>query len=230
MKTAEQEEAKAMKKERPLVFDLDGTLIDSRDDIAAACNATLSEFSRPTVDVATVSSWVGNGAGWLLEQAFSISREDDSFAAIEESFQKHYLCNAWQKGRIMPGVKELLSRDWARQRAICTNKPQIVTDSVMKELGWQKHFSIILGASPALPKKPDGAMLEAIAQRWDVAPDQLVMIGDGPQDILAAHAVGAHAIGVRGGILAEEKMLAAQPDAVLSSLLDLPAYLQEAGL
>lgn len=214
---------------RPLVFDLDGTLIDSRGDIAAACNHALNSAGLPTLSVSQISAHVGNGARALLHGV--LTELTDPPPALDErtlfaAFQSYYLSHPTDYNAHLPGVETALALRAGRPIALCTNKPAHLTESVLRSLGWLDRFDSIVAPEPDDPVKPDPALLLRVASELRVAPSSLIMIGDGPQDIGAGHAVGAHTIGLKGGFLPLSRLIGAKPHVLLDSLLALPAYLQ----
>lgn len=214
---------------RPLVFDLDGTLIDSRGDIAAACNFALRSAGRPPLSVAEIGAFVGNGSTSLLENTAGIDRADAGFEALIGHFGQYYVAHPTVFSTLLPGALEALKLP-GRARALCTNKPRAVTERVLEGLSLGRYFAVVVAAGDCESLKPHPGPLELVAARLGTAACELVMIGDGPQDIWAGKAVGAHTIGVRGGFLPEADLRAARPDAILDTLLELPAYLDEQGL
>lgn len=227
---------------RPLVFDLDGTLVDSRRDIAAAANHALEETGRPTQSVEQICLFVGNGAPFLL---CSLARlidpeisDESALAELAGPFGEYYLAHPADHGTLLPGVAELLAPNEAdrpeavqgRALCLCTNKPRPVTDRVVEAFGWGPVLASVVGAGDTLRKKPHPDPLLKVAEDLGVAPSSLVMIGDGPQDVGVGKAVGAVTIGVRGGLLPESQLEAAAPDLILPTLESLSQALLDLGL
>lgn len=218
-----------MTSRRPLVFDLDGTLIDSRADIAAATNFALLEIGRLPLSLELICSFVGNGAPFLLQRvAASFPSQPLSTAEFEElsgHFHAYYRAHPVDLSCILPGAEQALTLD-QRTCALCTNKPRALTDLVIAGFDWEERFSAVVGGGDTPLKKPHRDPLDLVAELLGVQACDLIMIGDGHQDIGAGKAVGAHTIGVRGGFLDEELLASSEPDVILDSLLDLPAYLE----
>jgi phosphoglycolate phosphatase len=213
---------------RPLVFDLDGTLIDSRGDIAAACNHALHSAGLPSLSVSQISAHVGNGARALLHGV--LAELTDLPPALDErslfaAFQSYYLENPVGHNVLMPGADAALALRAQRAVALCTNKPAHLTQAVLRSLGWLDRFDSVVAPGISDPVKPDPTLLLRVASELSVAPSSLIMIGDGPQDIGAGRAVGAHTIGLKGGFLPLSWLIDAKPDVILDSLHDLPAHL-----
>ena len=215
---------------RPLVFDLDGTLIDSRHDIAAACNFALSQTGRDTLSLEEICGYVGNGAPYLLSQAFRLAEDSPELEEGAAHFHRYYKEHAADHCTLLPGVAELLAGQSGRRLAICTNKPLPVTLEIVQLLNWEGIFECVIGAEDGKEKKPGPGPLLEVAQKMNVPAADLIMIGDGPQDILAARAVGAYAVGVEGGLLPLERLVESQPDVLLKTLESLTEHLQEASI
>ncbi len=214
---------------RPLVFDLDGTLIDSRGDIAAACNHALVRTGRSALSVPDICRFVGDGAPYLLEHVSGVSQSSAEFPQLLAHFQAYYLEHSTDCTSVLPGAWAAL-RLAPRPIAVCTNKPRAVTELILDTLGISPLLSALVASGDCQYKKPHPEPLQLVARLLDVPPASLIMVGDGPQDVGSGRAVGAHTIGIRGGFLPESRLLESRPDVVLSSLEELPAYLEQTGL
>jgi 2-phosphoglycolate phosphatase len=222
-----------MTSRKVLVFDLDGTLIDSRGDIAAAANYGLSQLGRPTLSVATICGFVGNGAPYLLRCVADAAPggvlDEEEFRSLSAHFHAYYRSHPVDLSTVLPGAEAALSLP-NRRFALCTNKPRSLTDLVVAGLGWNERFEAVVGGGDSPHKKPHRGPLDLVAELLRVAPHDLIIIGDGPQDIGAGHAVGAYTIGVRGGFLDETLLIEALPHVILDTLVQLPAYLESQNL
>jgi phosphoglycolate phosphatase len=208
-----------------VVFDLDGTLIDSREDIARAANTALGRLGFPLLPLETIAGFVGDGAARLLERAAGITPEDERLPRLYAEFIADYAAHPVVTTRVLPGVFQVLSALSAYPLALCTNKPRITTELVLRELGLEPHFRAVAAGDDLPRRKPDPLPLLHLAERLGVAPHELLMVGDGSQDIEAGRRAGARTVGLRHGIQPLEYMLAAEPDHVIESLLELPALL-----
>lgn len=214
---------------RPLVFDLDGTLIDSRRDIASAVNAALREAGREPFPVETVTRYVGRGAKALLRDLLPETTDEE----VEHWFQKfcrHYVKNPAAQNTFMPGARAALALGSTRLLALCTNKPMVMTQSVLECLEWQDCFDVVVAPSESEKKKPDKEPLLQVSRALGVQPSRLIMIGDSPPDVGAGKAAGAVTVGVLGGFVAREVLVDTEPDFLLESLDQLPALLLREGL
>jgi phosphoglycolate phosphatase len=205
-----------------LVFDLDGTLIDSRLDIANACNHALTVLGRPTLPIDQIGSFVGDGARMLIARAL---RDDALVDRGLEIFIAYYLEHPVEHTKPMPGVIEALDMLAGRKMAVATNKKREVAVEVLRRLGMLDRFATVWGGGDGTPK-PDPACIYAIAERSSTPLAECWMIGDGSQDIGAGKNAGVRTVAVRGGFHEAEKLRALQPDFVVSDLRELPAILK----
>ena len=208
-----------------VVFDLDGTLIDSRFDIAAAANHALATHGFSTLSVPEISSYVGDGARLLLERAARLDPNATEIEALLNTFLAFYTAHPTDHTLLLPGAHEALTELQHLPLALCTNKPRSLTDAVLANLRLPATFKVVVGGGDLPKNKPDPLPLQHIAGRLGLNPSQLVMVGDGAQDILCAKAAGARSVGVEGGMQARARLLAAEPDVLLQTLADLPAVI-----
>lgn len=209
-----------------VVFDLDGTLIDSRGDIAAATLHALSENGFAPLPTPTLLTYVGDGARPLLARSAGIEAGDPRLDALCASFLDFYTAHPLVHTRFCAGAERALSALAAFRLALCTNKPRVTTLAVLRGLGIVDSFEVIVAGNDLPRSKPDPLPVQYIAERLGVAPERLVMVGDGAQDILAARGAGARSIGLRDGIQPIERLLAANPDVLLDSLDELPSLIE----
>ena len=215
-----------------LVFDLDGTLIDSAPDLRAALNEMLRERGRAPLSLAQVRQMIGDGAAALVARALAASGADPAAAADAlPRFLQLYEADAVRLTRPYPGVPETLAalRRRGYRTAICTNKPQHATHTVLEGLGLSALFDGIAGGDRFAVKKPDPGHLLGLIGALGGAPDRAAMIGDGENDAAAAHGAGVPLVLMRYGYArGDPASLAA--DALLDRFDDLPAALDRLGL
>jgi 2-phosphoglycolate phosphatase len=211
---------------RAVVFDLDGTLIDSRADIAAAANVALATGGRPQLSVDEISRYVGDGAKLLLARAAGLPPDAAELEPMIAAFLEHYAANATVHTRLMAhagAVLDTLGPDY--ELALLTNKPRVTTDAVLRELGLTERFRVVVAGGDLPQKKPHPLPFRHIAGVLGCETTELVMVGDGPQDILGARAAGSMSVGVEGGFSSRETLLDAMPEVVLPNLGELPPWL-----
>jgi len=187
---------------RAAVFDLDGTLIDSIGDIADALNATMATRGLPSLPEDHIRKMVGAGVPELVRRGLKAHgiADGDMQDCIAEMMQR-YTARPVARTRLFDGGEEVLARLDARgvKLAICTNKPQAITELILQQLGVATRFGAIVGESPARPRKPDPAMLRAALDMLGVAAFDAVMIGDSASDVGTARALGVPVVIVRSG-------------------------------
>jgi phosphoglycolate phosphatase len=189
---------------RALAFDLDGTLIDTAPDIGAALDAALRSQGLPGVPPPAVRPWIGDGPDRLIERALDHLRVDATPAlrrALREGFDEATLEAPMRHGRVFDGVAELLDRLRATHRTIVavTNKPTPLSRRVLDAAGLLRHLDAVHGADVPEQRKPAPALLLAAAQRLNVAPASLLMVGDSVNDLRCARAAGCPAAWVAWG-------------------------------
>lgn len=212
-----------MQPPRALVFDLDGTLIDSRGDIAAATNHALVATGRHTLPDATIARFVGDGARALCARAAGLGESDAELDAVLDAFLAYYGEHPVERTKWMPHAREVLAELSRYPLALCTNKPRTTTDAVLAALGVRSLFATIVAGGDLPERKPAPGPVLAIAKQLGVSPEALVVVGDGPQDVEAGRRAGARTIGVRGGLLPIERLLASRPDVLVDALDEVPA-------
>mgnify|MGYP006142439421 CR=1 FL=1 len=190
-----------------LIFDLDGTLVDSVPDLAAAVNDMLSRLSLASFPEETIRGWVGNGAKTLVERALSGSGnisstlDSDYTKQALDIFLEHYQRQACVKTSLYAGVEMALSAlvDRGYTLHIVTNKPLIFVDPIVSHLNIKQYFTHILGADSLPKKKPDPMPLAYVMKQQRVSAGNCVMIGDSHNDILAANAIEMESVGLTYG-------------------------------
>ena len=205
-----------------VVFDLDGTLVDSRRDIAESANHALERagFSRLGHD--ELESYVGDGAALLMARAARLDVKDPRIAQIVADFLDYYAANPIAHTDLMPGARAALDGLSGYALGVCTNKPRRTSMAVLQGLKLEARFSGVVAGDDLPQRKPDPAMVHETARRMGVLSSEVVMVGDGPQDVLAGRAAGAYTVGVRGGIQAYDRLQASGPDVIIDSLAELP--------
>jgi phosphoglycolate phosphatase len=214
-----------------LLFDLDGTLIDSAPDIAAAANRVLAENGLDPVSVADVRAMIGNGVGKLTERAFAargVPLAGEALAGHTARLTEIYEANLTVLTRMMPGAVETLAAAKAAgiRTAVVSNKPHALTAGILNFFGLTEYLDAFQGAEDHLPKKPAPDMLLAALDRAGASHGRAWMIGDSIADVDAARAAKLPVVLVRGGytVAAVESL---GGDLVIDSLYALPALFAE---
>jgi phosphoglycolate phosphatase len=214
---------------KAILFDLDGTLIDSAPDIASAVNELLDGRGLPPLTLAQVKSMIGNGIEKLVERAFAASGRPLSKTALDEANREMapiYRRHLTRWTRPMPGAVEALARLHVAgiRLGVATNKPQAATREILLHFGLLERLGAIVGGDAVTRKKPAPEALLLALERLETAPSDALMVGDSITDVEAARAAGVPVALIRGGY-SQIPVDALGADLVCDSLLDLPAAL-----
>lgn len=212
-----------------IVFDLDGTLVDSRGDIVAAVNYALMNSGRDPLPAETIVRYVGDGARSLCARAAQLGEMDDEVNLIVAMFTNYYTRHPVDFTRWAPGAQEALealAEMGDLTLALCTNKPRSVTDEVLSALGIRTRFRAVVAGGDLPEKKPAPGPLLHLAKMMRTTPEGIVMVGDGPQDIECARRAKTRSVAVESGFYSKEKLRAQQPDVLLKTLFELPDVIQ----
>lgn len=208
-----------------VVFDLDGTLIDSAADIASALNRTLGVHGLPALPTAAIASMVGDGARVLLARAFAahgLAPPEPQLGQATDAYLEDYQANIAVETAAYPGVAATLASlsqaGW--RMAVCTNKPEAAARAILRQLGLLDAFAAIGGGDSFAVRKPDPAHLAATMRAAGM--EHAVMVGDHPNDMLAARGCGLPSIWASWGYVDTDPGAdaAAQDFAALPALLD----------
>ena len=188
---------------RGVVFDLDGTLIDSAPDIVANLNEVLVRRGVEPFAPDAVRSMIGGGAMKLLERAWRALDRDppDALSEQYQEFITAYSARPTEHTTPFPGAEEVLLRlrDAGVAVGLCTNKPEAITRRILDDYGWTSHFAAVIGGDTTPERKPDPTPMSAALNAMNVSPGEAVMVGDSAPDVGAARAVGAACILVSFG-------------------------------
>ena len=206
-----------------LVFDLDGTLVDSAGDIAEAVNRTLQDLSLPRVSEATVRSWIGEGVRNLVATALRHSGSGHVLEDVMPDFMRHYRECLLRSPRLYDGVGEALTALQARglPMAICTNKPAALVPPLLQHLGIAGFFAHIIGGDSLPQRKPAAEPLQHAAALLRQPVEACLMVGDSATDLEAANNAGMPIVLVRYGYLRDLDLASADAAAVIDDLREL---------
>lgn len=213
-----------------LVFDLDGTLVDSRQDIASAVDALRGELGLPPLGVERVTAMVGEGARVLVDRALldatSLSPLPDLDWAVAR-YLELYAARCLATTELYPGIRALLDAlPGHLPLAVLTNKPTAPSVRLLEFLGLAERFQVVVAGDSLPQRKPDPAGLRLAADRLGVTPQATWLIGDSLIDVATARAAGASVVAVSWGFVARRKLLAAAPDYLVDSPPELLALVE----
>jgi phosphoglycolate phosphatase len=196
-----------------VLFDLDGTLVDTLPDIAAALGAALGEAGVPTPPVDVVKSLVGDGARELIRKALALARLERDIDVLNASFLAHYRAHPSDRSKVYAGVLEALAalRSAGVAAAVVTNKAGDVARRVLDDVGLTPQLTKVIGDGDGFPRKPDPTAARAVIAAAATIPSRTAMVGDGLPDMRLGHALGATAIAAAWGYLAPERLAAESP-------------------
>lgn len=205
---------------RALIFDLDGTLIDSKQDLICSVNAMLVETGREPLHEDTASSYIGHGAPRLVARALGNGATVEECEQALKFFLTHYDAHKMDSTRAYPGVAEALKELRDFPKAVLTNKPVRVSRKILEGLGLANYFRAVYGGNSFETKKPDPLGAKKILEELNTAPPEALMIGDSEVDVQTARNAGTLAAAVNYGFGTHDR--AAYPaDIYLDRLTDL---------
>lgn len=206
-----------------LLFDLDGTLVDSSLDIIKSVNLMLTDLNRRNLDPKEIIDFVGEGARLLVERALRSSGNNDNYdvdQALKLLFH-HYNDHLFDETRPYPEVINTLNNFSELPMAVVTNKPYQLTEKLLEGLGMTKYFKVVFGGDSLPTRKPDPLMLLEAARLCNVEPTHCLMVGDTKFDILAGIAAGTKTCGFTGGFRAKDELIEAGADYLITNFAEL---------
>jgi phosphoglycolate phosphatase len=213
---------------RALIFDLDGTLIDSKTDLIFAVNATLEHMGHAALPEEVVCGYIGRGAAALIRSSLGDRVTDEQAEEGHEYFLSYYRKHMLDHTVTYPGVREALAElDATREHrmAVLTNKPVRFSEHILEGLGIAEHFQFVFGGNSFERKKPDPMGVELLLRNFGLEPQAAMMVGDSDVDVMTARNSGVYSCGVTYG-LGMEGMRSTPPDLLLDTLAELPGYVR----
>ena len=213
---------------RAILFDLDGTLLNTLQDVADAVNKGLASLRFPQHTLETYKTLIGEGRDVLVRRALPVDHRDDATALkllnmVNAEYQIHWSDNT----RPYPGIPELLDVLAAKRIkiAVLSNKADDLTNLCVTKLLSQWRFTLVAGAKPSVPNKPDPTAALQIAKQLDISPAEFLYLGDSDIDMKTANRAGMYAIGAGWGFRSEQELLGAGAKAVIKHPSELLKYL-----
>ncbi len=215
---------------KAIIFDLDGTLLDTLEDLADAVNRVLRERDFPTHSLDAYRYFVGNGSQMLVKRALPDSRRDDEAVVRSclDAFLRDYGQNWMIKTKPYDGVSAMLDALIGRglKLAILSNKKDDITKKSVKELLSKWTFDAVIGQRDEVPAKPDPAAALEIARQLQMAPEEFIYLGDSAVDMKTAVAAGMFPVGVLWGFRTSEELLQGGAAALIGRPMDLLQVLE----
>jgi phosphoglycolate phosphatase len=212
-----------------LIFDLDGTLIDSRRDLVQSVNATLRHFQRPELPAEVVASYVGDGAPMLVRRALGDPKDQKFFKQALEFFLSYYREHKLDHTTVYPGITEALTKIQSngneRNMVVLSNKPVNPSRAIVEALGLGRFFVRVYGGNSFETKKPDPLGVRTILKETGTTPARTMIIGDSSIDVLTGRNAGIATCGVSYGF-APHTLCEAPPDVVVNTPEELARLFQ----
>jgi phosphoglycolate phosphatase len=209
-----------MKKISLIVYDFDGTLVDTLDDIAFSVNLTLKELEQPPLNKEVIKTCVGNGVVMLMTRALNGSGVKDIDNAVR-LFRKHYADHLMDNSRFYPNCRETIEFFSNRNQAICSNKPEDFVRKILAGLDCLHPFPSIIGGDSFKTRKPDPEGLNHLLARYRLSPDQAVMVGDSAVDIETGKNANVLTCAVNYGMGDSDAIQTLEPDWTIDDISEL---------
>lgn len=207
-----------------IIFDQDGTLVDSRLDITNSVNHALEILGLPLLDITTITGYVGEGITKLIERALGTRKEllDKTRSLFLEYYKSHLTDNTY----LYPNVINVLEYFKGKQKAVISNKLESLTRDLLRDIGILHYFDIILGGDSADKKKPFPDPIIKVIESLGVEKSMTLMVGDSPTDIEAGKSAGVFTCAVTYGYRERDVILKARPDFVIDNIIGLEEIIE----
>jgi phosphoglycolate phosphatase len=212
---------------RALIFDLDGTLIDSKQDLIHSVNAMLRELGRGELAEETISGYIGHGAPKLVARALGDESTEEERQQALQFFLRYYEQHKMDTTRTYPGVAETLEKLSDFPMAVLTNKPVRISVRILDAMGLSKYFRSIYGGNSFETKKPDPLGARTILRELSAVPHETLLVGDSEVDVQTARNAGTLAAAVNYGFGVHDRR-AYPADIYLERFAELTTFLGDA--
>jgi phosphoglycolate phosphatase len=205
---------------RLIIYDLDGTLVDTLQDLAAAVNHMLRICQAPPLTLREVRGCVGRGVRELVRRSLQTDepkRLDDGVKVFLAYYERHLL----DQTRLYPGAREVLEHFKDRRQAVLTNKPNPFSRDILEALGVAPYLFELVAGDTEFPKKPDPSAVLALMRVAEASAEETLMVGDSPIDVETGRAAGVFTVCALHGLSDEAELAAANPDLLVKDFGDL---------
>ncbi len=209
-----------------IIFDLDGTLVNSIPDLTDSLNHVAKIHNKSTIDEMRVTGLVGSGINKLLEDVFNISQHQSIFAGYFNKFMEHHEQNYSNRSHLYNNTIDILDYFKSKKLAILSNKIDFLTKQVAKDFNIDNYFDIILGATNELAKKPSGEPIKHILKRLNILPSKAIMVGDSEHDIMCAKNAGIASVALTRGYRSSKQLKKYKPDFIIDDIIELKSIVQ----
>jgi phosphoglycolate phosphatase len=202
-----------------LIFDLDGTLVNTLEDITASVNFTLDRLGRPLLSLDAVRGYVGDGVESLMER--SLGGRPTRFVEAVALYKDHHRRHLVVRSSLYPAVRETLEYFKAIPLGVISNKTMEFVSPLLNDLGIGRYFKLVIGADYGLPLKPAPDSIQRMMAEFNALPEKTLIVGDGTTDVRAGKAAGVLTCSVTYGFRSEAELRKAGPDHVIHELAEL---------
>ena len=209
-----------MKKVELVIFDMDGTLVDSREDIAGAVNFTLDKLGLKKISLLEITSYIGWGVVDLIEKSLGENHRSLLPRALK-IFKDYYRRHSTDKSRLYPGVGEILQHFRNKRKIIVTNRQREFAKIALKAFKIENYFEMIIGGDEVGCLKPSACPLNRGIGKLKVNKKDAVIVGDMAVDIIAGKAAGIYTCAVTYGLGKKEELFKADPDFIIENISEL---------
>jgi phosphoglycolate phosphatase len=211
-----------------IIFDLDGTLIDSKKDIADAVNSTLGAMGLEKMEYEALYHYVGNGVRPVIEKSMIDSNQEERLPEAIRHFQVTYIETLLDTTVMFDGVEEVLDHfaGKGKKMAVASNKPYRYVEKILKGLDMSRYFLSVLGGDSLHTSKPEPEMLLEVMKEAGVGRDRSVIVGDSRVDIKAGINTGIRTVGVAYGFRERGELVDANPDALIETPIELKEVIE----
>jgi phosphoglycolate phosphatase len=206
-----------------MVFDFDGTLVNSGEDIATSVNLMLQDLGLETLEREKIIGFVGDGVRKLIERALG-DEHRNLFDRALSTFKVLYAEHLLDTTGLYPGVQEVLQHFRNKRKVVLTNKNYAFTMTIARALGLEAHFDDIVAGDSTPYFKPDHRLIKPFMERFRAGADRTAVIGDSTQDILLARNAGALSCAFLNGLVPRDTLLELKPDYTYERINELKSY------
>ncbi len=211
-----------------IIHDLDGTLVDTREDIACAANHMLRQMGLPELLADEIAGYVGRGVYALISNCVK-STDPKKVEKATKIYRNFYAEHMLDHSRVYPGAVEVLNYFKDRRQMVLTNKPNPYSFDLLKALGVGDYFFDVVAGDEVYPKKPDPTAVFAMLEKFSLTPAQALLIGDSLVDIETARHAKIEAVVLTHGFSSLEELQSAVPDLIAADFVELMKKIKEKG-
>lgn len=212
-----------------VIFDLDGTLINSIEDLADSANAALKKYKFDTHPIEEYKKFVGNGLRQLIKVATPQNLDDDTIYIIWKECLNIYKNNYLNKTCLYDSILNMLQelKKLGIKMAVCTNKPDKIANEIVHKLIGSQYISVTYGERDGIPRKPDPASLIEAAKFLAVEPEKVIYVGDSGVDMICGNRAGMYSVGVLWGFREKEELVESGAQILLSNPMELIDFVKK---